>query len=161
VLDFRPLLLGDWSLAVSFKGVPVYGTPKTFTVISPYAAWAATAFPSGTPADQRDPAADPDRDGTVNGLEFVTGGNPLVAESLFTTECSATELVLCYPRKRSVPTGADLPQVSEDLVGWLPATGLQREVLPLDGTRDQIRLHLPLGPEARRFLRVVFDEGAF
>ncbi|WP_265594814.1 hypothetical protein [Haloferula sp. BvORR071] len=136
-------------------------TTLTFTVVTPYAAWAATAFPAESLANQREPGDDPDGDGTVNGLEFVTGGNPLVAAPLFTSERNATELILSYPRRRSVPVGADRPQVSVDLTGWLPATGLQREVLPLDDTRDQIRLHLPLGPQAQQFLRVVFDEGAF
>ncbi len=161
VLDYRPMLLGQWTLNASFQGSPLPGMPQTFTVISPYAAWAATAFPVDTPADQRDSDDDPDGDGVINGLEFVTGGNPVAAALAFTTERSATELILSYPRVRSVPAGADRPQLSDALDTWAPAPGLQREVLPLDATRDTIRLHLPIGPELQHFLRVAFDEGAY
>jgi hypothetical protein len=72
------------------------------------------------------------------------------------TTQTATEILLSYPRKHSVTEGADLAQISDDLDEWHPATGLQRDVEAIDANTDLIKLHLPLGPGDRKFLRVTY-----
>ncbi len=46
-----------------------------------YAVWSATAFTAGTPAGDRLPAADPDKDGINNLMEYALNTNPSVSSA--------------------------------------------------------------------------------
>ncbi|MDB6071472.1 MAG: hypothetical protein JWL81_2643, partial [Verrucomicrobiales bacterium] len=46
-----------------------------------YTSWAATAFPVGTPAGDRDPSDDPDGDGLTNLMEYALNTTPGVANA--------------------------------------------------------------------------------
>lgn len=51
-----------------------------FVPDSPYACWAARAFPPGTPHEWTAPHGDPDFDGVPNAIELCLGRQPLVGE---------------------------------------------------------------------------------
>jgi hypothetical protein len=94
----------------------------TGTYLPAYTAWAATAFPAGTPADQMAPGADTDRDGIFTGLEYLLGTLPRTGNaSPITVSQNENELVVTFPRRAGVPDGLETVEISNSLLsGWGP-----------------------------------------
>ena len=69
---------------------------------SPFDIWASTAGLNGTPGKEAGFNDDPEKDGIANGLEWILGGNPLIADggSLMTaTSAPAGGLTLVFNRQ--------------------------------------------------------------
>ena len=59
---------------------------------TPYDTWLEHTFPSGTPAGEMNPNADPDGDGIVNLLEYALGGDPLEPSSARLPQGATTQV---------------------------------------------------------------------
>ncbi len=94
----------DTEVSVGFNKFSVHYTASQVTLISigtPYGNWVLSNGLDGTPGFEQGFNADPDNDGTANGLEWILGGNPLAQDgsSLVTTTGSATTgLTLTFNR---------------------------------------------------------------
>ncbi|MBK1833543.1 LamG-like jellyroll fold domain-containing protein [Roseibacillus ishigakijimensis] len=92
---------------------------------SPYELWAASEIPD--PA-QREAGADPDGDGTPNGIEFALALDPMDAHSTFTASLS-DELALTWPAAEglsfTIQTSPDLSPGSWQDVTTVTASGAE------------------------------------
>lgn len=85
-----------------------------------YAAWAVINITGGAPAGFED---DADGDGIENGIEFILGSNPLVADSSNLPTCvmDATNLTIAYTRTgESVSATTQFVEWSVNLEDWNP-----------------------------------------
>ncbi|MFC0019983.1 autotransporter-associated beta strand repeat-containing protein [Roseibacillus persicicus] len=136
------------SLTGTFEGLPEGGTldvgPNTFaisynddskvtltTVISnPYEAWATANITGGAAAGFED---DADSDGLENGLEFILGGDPMVADPavLPTFVLDEANLTIAYNRvAESIGSTTQFVEWSVDLEEWtsIEVTGTETSV---------------------------------
>ncbi len=97
------------------------GTPAQVA----FAEWSRARFPLGTAAEEIGGSGDPDGDGVPNGIEFLLGRNPTVADAAPAVTIGREDgrVVLSYPRSASVPAGLEVIEVSTDARTWseLPA----------------------------------------
>ncbi|MBK1881823.1 hypothetical protein JIN85_05320 [Luteolibacter pohnpeiensis] len=92
--------------------------------IDPYESWISSAPYFLTGSDVA-PAADPDHDGIPNAIEFITGGNPLLANDLSKMPVTLLEgdfYEFSYRRmaRANIPP-YPFVEYSTDLTSWLPA----------------------------------------
>ncbi|MBP7948194.1 MAG: tandem-95 repeat protein [Verrucomicrobiales bacterium] len=115
-------LPGTYILRISATGPAGAASADETTVVvqETYTSWASRVLAAQPPAN-RQPEADPDRDGMANLIEFALGGNPLVndAGTLVTLVQQDDHLTLHYQRNLGAdPAILIIPQVSEDLAAW-------------------------------------------
>ncbi|MFT5408519.1 MAG: hypothetical protein ACI9NC_001228 [Verrucomicrobiales bacterium] len=110
-----------------------------------YDGWQDTRFPASTPAQQRQPLADPDGDGIVNLVERFVGGDPAQEdESPFTTSFKSTYVEFRFNRAKDVPAGAASLLISNDLEDWVETRETAIMIADL-GDREQMAIRIPLG----------------
>lgn len=137
---------------VRFEGTPVAGTPLEIWLDS-----------FGLAGADRLPGADPEYDGVSNLIEYVTGGNPNLADSgnLPEGEVIGDNLVVSFERPDSVSGVAIRFEASSDLSSWpdVFTVGSSPEVLilPNGSAPDTITLTLPRAGNPRRFTRLVAE----
>jgi hypothetical protein len=80
--------------------------------MDPYNAWINSFALITNPAD-REPNADPDRDGLANSIEFVTGDNPSLptAGNVITSTVGATNVVFQFDRVKAAGTAGFVSNV--------------------------------------------------
>lgn len=93
-----------------------------------YADWRDGFFGPEDAASAAGPLGDPDRDGRHNLLELTLGSNPLVFDSAaaLTFDNWQGLVRLNVRRPAGLTSWWHYFEVSDDLVGWLPTTGLDR-----------------------------------
>ena len=142
--------------------------------LTPYQSWAAGSF--AKPFTATDPAADPDRDGLKNLLEFVLGGDPTVSEPAVlpaVQSASGSNLILTFTRSDAseLQPVAVKVQVSTDLATWSPADDIIIGAGPTgtgpngasytvndSGVLDTVTVTIPKAAAARKFVRVMATE---
>lgn len=125
-----------------------------------YAAWEATAFPTGTPAADRAPDASPFGDGVPNLLSYALALDPLATKFHAMPTATPGDDVLTFHFRRNLDAHDITLTVesSGDLVEWTAAT-MAPLVLDTDESVEFLEVPIALTPgETRRFarLRVVF-----
>lgn len=124
-------------------------------VTTTFTQWTAGhAFPSGTSG----PDHDPDRDGSVNLLEFFHGTHPLQAASRDpgpTLVREGSSLKLVYRRAKNIGGFTLEHRTSDSLSGWQTMTSVVPRVTSDLGTSEEVTVDLPTGVEPARFLRLV------
>lgn len=137
---------------VRFEGTPVTSTP--------FESWLDGHSLAGA---ARDPAADPDDDGTPNLVEFVIGGDPTISDTdkLPQSEVIGGNLKVTFDRPDSVSGVSIRFEVGTDLVNWpdVFTVGTSPEVaIDLNGAApDAVTLTLPQASHSRRFVRLVAE----
>lgn len=121
--------------------------------LNAYNAWAATAFPAGTPALGRQPQHDADFDGIPNGIEYLTGSDPGLpgpAPLRIQSGPAGTVEITC-PRVFDIPPGLETFESAADPAGpWIPVSAgtitagnnLLTIRLPATGSRSFVRLRV-------------------
>ncbi len=121
-------------------------------VTTTFAQWTAGyAFASGTSGADHDP----DRDGSVNLLEFFHGTHPLQAASRYPGPSlvrEGTAMKLVYRRAKNIGGYTLQHQTSDTLAGWQPLTGAAPQVTADLGSVEDVSVTLPSGPG--RFFRL-------
>ena len=133
-----------------------------------YRSWSAGVFSAAQLADAAvsGDKADPDGDGVPNLVEFLFGGNPLLAER---ADLPALELVSAaggqgqsvvyrYQRKLAAAGVVQVVEHTADLSGaWTPAVdgqgGATIAISPVDATTEQVAVTI-LSTSTRRFVRL-------
>ncbi len=137
---------------VRFEGTPVAGTP--------FEIWLDSFALAGA---DRLPDADPERDGVSNIIEYVTGGNPNVADTgnLPNGEVIGDNLVVSFDRPDSVSGVAIRFEAGVNLSSWpdIFTVGSSPEISILSNgsSPDTITLTLPRAGNPRRFTRLVAE----
>lgn len=128
-----------------------------------YAAWRDTAFPAGTPDDQREPDADLDLDGLDNLLEYALGTDPAAASAMpaptVAEVAGKKHLQLQWTRPDDRGDLTTSGEAAVDLAGtnWFsapPATATTTTPAGPGMETVTVRDLDPLGSHPRRFLRV-------
>ena len=84
-----------------------------------YDLWVSTAFPGVSDTDITGFAADPDKDGAPNGVEYYTGGNPNGGGSAISgVSGNAGGVTLTYNRSKNAPGVTPSWRWSPDLQTW-------------------------------------------
>ena len=121
-------------------------------VTTTYAQWTAGhVFPAGTSGADHDP----DRDGSVNLMEFFHGTHPLQAASQYPGPSLVREdtaMKLVYRRAKNIGGYTLQHQTSGTLAGWQPLTTVAPQVITDRGSVEDVSITLPSGPG--RFFRL-------
>ena len=133
---------------------------------TPFQQW-LDGFPTLTGAD-RHAGADPERDGSPNLIEFVTGGNPTLSdpEKLPRGELAGNHFIFTFIRPdRVLDSGVALTiEVGTTLASWpdVFTVGATTEtsspgitIIQNDAESDTLTLSLPLAGQPNRFARLV------
>jgi hypothetical protein len=137
---------------VRFEGTPVAGTPFEIWLDS-----------FGLAGADRLPDADPERDGVSNIIEYVTGGNPNLADTgkLPKGEVIGDNLVVSFDRPDSVSGVSIRFEAGVNLLSWpdLFTVGSSPEVSSVENgsAPDTITLTLPRAGNPLRFVRLVAE----
>lgn len=109
-----------------------------------YDGWKNNSFPASTPAEQRQPLADPDGDGLVNLVERFVGSDPAKeGGSPFTTSFESNHIEFRFNRAKDIPAGAASLLISNNLEDW-SETRLTATVIADLGDREQMSIRIPL-----------------
>ncbi len=123
----------------------------TVTAYTPTQVWQQTYFGK----DRNNPAvagdnADPDNDGLPNLLERALGTSPTAPDKAVLNN---NALVMVYPlAKRAIDVPVQ-PQWSADLATW-SSQGISAQVLSDDGIVQRVQVSVPVGGNAKLFLRL-------
>lgn len=132
---------------------------------SGYSTWSASAFPEGTPAPMREPAADFDHDGLDNLAEYGLGSDPAAPSA--PPAASVVEdngnryLQLQWTRPDDRDDITTIGEFSTDLSGspWSSSPAeVSTTITPAGPGMEAVTVRLldPIGNDDRRFLRVRF-----
>ncbi|OYV05281.1 MAG: hypothetical protein CFE26_12410, partial [Verrucomicrobiales bacterium VVV1] len=126
--------------------------------MEPYSAW-VTSFPGITNPTDREPAADPDKDGLANSIEFVTGSDPSNPSSgnPLTTTVGTTNVVFQFVRKKAAGEAGFVSRIElSDQLG--PASWNAADpgavVVTDNGTTETVSVTVPLAGAGKRFARI-------
>lgn len=155
--DFREILINQNSFtasdAASAQSLINSVTPPP--VLTTFAQWTASfAFPAGTTG----PDEDPDRDGSVNLLEFFHGTHPLQAASRDPGPRLLRQggsLKLVYRRAKSIGGFALEHRTSTTLSTWQTLSFVAPVITADLGNNHEITVDLPPETEPARFHRLV------
>lgn len=144
--DIRPVLDAEGEMLVLSKSD---GMIRYLTAVPEKPAWLATHF---TVAEQSQPAvsgdaADPDKDGCPNFLEYAQGSDPRNSSPGLVSRGGAGTLSLDYSAPR--PELRYIPEKSADLVTWTTAG-----VTDVSAGGNLRTASAPVGENGRVFLRV-------
>jgi len=129
----------------------------TAVTSSPFELWLDS---EGLTGPDRAPDADPDRDGSSNLIEYLTGGDPEVSdpEKLPQSEMAGGNLTVSFDRPDDVAGVIIRFEVSTDLQLWpdiyTVGTSPEITVTPNGSAPDTITLAIPITGEPRRFARL-------
>jgi hypothetical protein len=102
-----------------------------------YAAWTARLLGSLPAADQA-ANADPDRDGTVNVVEYALGTDPTVRNTPPLLINNNGRLALRYTRSKLINSAVQIiPQISDDMVTWNEGATYITQVITNDTASSQ------------------------
>jgi hypothetical protein len=126
--------------------------------VSPFASWQQTNFPGITDPAVIGETADPDRDGSVNLLEYALNTDPKDPSKLTSLQptVSATELSLRYTRVAAATDITYLVEWSPNLATWF-GTGVIETLdpdPPTDPAYPRIKARVSKGPDPVKFLRL-------
>jgi len=136
-------------------------TQASATPSSPYAIWAANPA-QGLSAGVNDGLIDdPDRDGIPNLLEFVLGGNPMVASRTILPALTHIGTAWSFEYDRSdlslPPATTQVVEYGSDLTGWtaitIPATSGGSVTITPGSPSDHVKVAIP-SPGPRTFARL-------
>lgn len=122
---------GTWGSATSaatnktsrLTGAGLLSVTTGPTVQTPFQGWAVASGLDGTPGKEAGFAADPDRDGLANGLEWILGGNPLDGSTVPPQiSGTSTHVLFTFPRNDSSEAGTTL------LVQWAAVPGVWSDI---------------------------------
>jgi len=123
-----------------FSNVAVNQVLEVIEPVSPYEAWLAENFSEEERSigDITAQLADPDADGLNNIVEFGSGLDPNIVESILPIEVrrgtNAGEMILRY-RRRALPRGVStMIEKSTDLRNWQPCHAADFEILSVEET---------------------------
>jgi len=153
--------------AADFGGGPVNGRLLQIDIIwnpARYAGWENEVFPPETPAADRLPSADPNRDGIVNEIVYALDLDPLdtaldqLPTATVEPDGANGELVFVFRRNLIAEDITTAVWLSDDLMTWNPS-GIEPQVIDPDvdgdGTAELVEVRVPLGPgETRKFARL-------
>jgi hypothetical protein len=135
-----------------------------------YAAWAANAFTAGTAAGDRLAAADPDKDGITNLMEYALNTNPSAASAgpapETTTVGAEKFLQIRWTRPNDRTDITTSGQVSSELtpaLNWVTGAGnVTTTITPAGAGQEEviIRAVQPIGTGARRFIRAMVTQAS-
>jgi hypothetical protein len=128
----------------------------TFTTLTMTQGWRQTHFGSTANSGNAADAADPDRDGLPNLLEYALNLSPNAASRATTAvQAAGGNLEYTYTRGTAAYNGGMTFQVewSDDLSTWF-TTGVVESLISDDGTHQQVKATLPAGSAGRRFVRL-------
>jgi hypothetical protein len=155
--DFREILINQNSFTASDAAAAqaLINSVTPPPVLTTFAQWTAGfAFPAGTSgADE-----DPDRDGSVNLLEFFHGTHPLQAASRDPGPRLLRQggsLKLVYRRAKNIGGFTLEHRTSASLSAWQTLSAVVPQVTSDLGTSEEITVDLPPGIEPARFHRLV------
>lgn len=137
---------------VRFEGTPA--------AASPFNLWLDSHALSGA---DRAPEADPDKDGSPNLVEFVTGGNPTLsdADKRLQTSAAGGNLTVSFTRPDTVSGVIIRFQAGTTLTSWPESftvgTSPEVAITPNDAAPDTITLTLPAAGQPRRFVRLLAE----
>jgi autotransporter-associated beta strand protein len=126
--------------------------------MAPYDSW-VTNFPDITNPTDREPAADPDKDGLANSIEFVTGSDPSKPSSgsPLTTNVGTTHVVFQFVRVKAAGEAGFVSRIElSDQLGtasWNPADPGAVAIID-NGTTETVSVTLPLVGAGKRFARI-------
>jgi hypothetical protein len=118
--------------------------------------WRQTHFGSTANSGSAADAADPDRDGLPNLLEYALNLSPNAASRVpAAVQAAGGNLEYTYTRGTAAYNGGTTFQVewSDDLTTWF-TTGVVESLISDDGTHQQVKATLPAGSGDRRFVRL-------
>jgi hypothetical protein len=154
-------------LAIPPTGYTLYGSRGQFfidgTLPAPapvtYATFLVQYFTAGEQLDNTvsGPAADPDRDGLNNLIEYALARNPRQADAPTATTAglSGSYLTLTYDRRLDTSDLTYTVQASDDLVAWTtPSTLEQISATPLSSTLERVTVRNTSATGPRLFLRL-------
>jgi hypothetical protein len=158
--------IGTVPLTANFAGGDVDGHVLQIAFDHPatYAQWAAAAFPPATPAADREPAADPNRDGILNLLAYAFRLDPLAdahagaPRQRVDTQGHAPELLYQFRRNLHATDLEYIVELGDNLSGWTAYAGALA-VLAADPDGDggaewvEARVAAPVAGN-RQFLRL-------
>ena len=143
--------------ATPADGFPPASDTVAITVREDFLTWSRRLLPSSGLPDQ-DPAADPDRDGLSNLLEYALGSSPSSPSAPPEVVLSSGRLALRYQVSRSAdPALQIIPQISADLASWQEGSAYLNHTVTQQG--DTSETHLaealePVGARTQYFLRL-------
>jgi hypothetical protein len=122
LVDVQRMVPSTPTTYITTVGINGSGQVRLFTSSpsSPFTTW-INSFPSITIPADREPAADPDKDGIENLLEFVLNGNPSVSSQaiLPTLDAAGSNFVFGFSRRAdSAGEATQVFEYSTDLVNW-------------------------------------------
>lgn len=148
----------------NFGAGDIVGRILEISVADTVAAWAETAFPEGTPPEDRLPDADPNNDGVVNWIAYALRLDPLETPSdqLPKAEVVQTgeekQLLFQFRRNRVASDVIYRVEVSDDLVEWFEFTGPVEVLQPDpdgDGGAEVVAVAVPIDSvDAKKFVRL-------
>jgi len=142
--------------ALTFADVPIAATAP-----SPYADWAASPAQGLTAGVNDGLMDDPDHDGIPNLLEFVLGGNPMLASRAILPALTHVSGVWAFEYDRSdlslPPATTQVVEYGSDLTGWtaitIPATSGGSVTITPGSPSDHVKVAIP-SPGPRTFARL-------
>lgn len=151
--DFREILINQNSFTASDAAAAqaLINSVTPPPVLTTFAQWTAGfAFPAGTAgADE-----DPDRDGSVNLLEFFHGTHPLQAASRDAGPSLVRDgdsLRLTYRRAKNIGGFTLEHRTSIDLQAWQPLIPAAAPATADIGNAERVTVALPAGGDGPRF----------
>ncbi len=151
-------------------GIGMLNVANGPAVATSFASWAQSFGLDGSPGKEAGFAADPDKDGVANGLEWILGGNPLAQDGsvLPQTTLNETHIVFTFTRiDASVSAAALNAKWGSDLTGWATtsigavssgpdASGVTVSIAPNGAAPDTIVISVPrtLAVDGKLFMRL-------
>jgi hypothetical protein len=145
-----------YRLAVTNADGTQYSNTGSFTTHTQHQGWRQTHFGSTANSGSAADAADPDRDGLPNLLEYALNLSPNAASRVpAAVQAAGGNLEYTYTRGTAAYNGGTTFQVewSDDLTTWF-TTGVVESLISDDGTHQQVKATLPAGSGDRRFVRL-------
>ena len=120
-----------------------------------YDAWALAAGLDGTAGKDAAPAADPDGDGVSNFLEYATAMTPLVNDIVQqSVSKDGGTLEFFFTKNTSATDVSYVVEWSDDLILWSASGVGSPTVLSDNGARQQVKVSVPTGGKAGRFVHL-------
>ncbi|WP_395740314.1 S8 family serine peptidase [Prosthecobacter sp.] len=135
----------------------VIGATLSFATLGQRQGWRQLYFGTTSNIGDAADAADGDRDGMVNLLEYATGRNPTVSDPLTTgISRSGGNLEFTYARNKAAVAEGLAFQVewSQSLNGGWSTAGVTESVFSDDGTTQQVKASFSVGSQQSCFVRL-------
>jgi hypothetical protein len=125
-----------------------------------YAWWASYTFPAGTPANLSAASGDYDGDGIENGIERLTGSDPLTPNAfadVLLFEIQGNNLVLQFNRSLTTDPASILVEQSLDLQMWTTSGVTLQDLGLISGFAEMYQAVIPINGATKKFGRLRFN----